>query len=71
MVEIGNLPEANDYYPATVYYYFDDDEDNAKEYSSTTKVTVSESSTLKTFIEVRGDSGNVYRSEPVEAEYTG
>ena len=70
MVEIGNLPEANDYYPATVYYYFDDDEDNAKEYSSTTKVTVSESSTLKTFIEVRGDSGNVYRSEPVEAEYT-
>ena len=70
MVEIGNLPEANDYYPATVYYYFDDDEDNAKEYSSTTKVTVSESSTLKTVIEVRGDSGNVYRSEPVEAEYT-
>ena len=70
MVEIGNLPEANDYYPATVYYYFDDDEDNAKEYSSTTKVTVSESSTLNAFIEVRGDSGNVYRSEPVEAEYT-
>ena len=70
VVEIGNLPEANDYYPATVYYYFDDDEDNAKEYSSTTKVTVPESSTLKTFIEVRGDSGNVYRSEPVEAEYT-
>ena len=69
-VEIGNLPEVSEMNPTTIYYYFDENDDDPTAYSETTKPTVAESSKLNAFIEVEGDSGYVYRTEPVEAEYT-
>ena len=71
VVEIGNLPEATDSNPnaVSVYYYFGEDETKAKLYSATDKATVAESTKLNAYIEVEGDSG-VYKTEPVEAEYT-
>ena len=74
-VEIGNLPSATEANPNTthIYYFFgDDDEDytNDLEYNTTDKVNVAESTKVNAYIEVEGDSGYVYKTEPVEAEYT-
>ena len=63
-VTIGNLPK-ND---GTVYYYFNDDEANRVEYNAGDKVSVTESKTLKVYIE-KNDSGQYYKTKPVEAEY--
>ena len=63
-VTIGNLPK-ND---GTVYYYFNDDETHRVEYNAGDKVSVTESTILKAYIE-KEDSGQYYKTRAVEAEY--
>jgi hypothetical protein len=74
-VEVGNLPTTTEANPneVHVYYFFgedDGDDSNDLLYDELTKVNVSESTKVNAYIKVDGDSGYVYKTEPVEAEYT-
>lgn len=72
VVEIGNLPEEGSN-ATTIYYFFGEDDENYENdivYDATKKATVAESTKLNAYIEVQGDSGYVYKTEPVKAEYT-
>lgn len=69
-VVIGHLPEENQSYPASVYYYFDDDEDRPTIYLEDEEISVAVTKKVNAYIQVKGDSGNVYKSKPVEATYT-
>jgi hypothetical protein len=71
-VEIGNLPSSTPDNTASVFYFFgedDEDDTNDLEYNTTNKVNVAESTKVTAYIKVKGDSGKVYKTEPVEAEY--
>ena len=75
LVEVGNLPTTTEANPneVHVYYFFgedDGDDSNDLLYDELTKVNVSESTKVNAYIKVDGDSGYVYKTEPVEAEYT-
>lgn len=74
-VEVGNLPTTTEANPneVHVYYFFgedDGDDTNDLLYDELAKVNVSESTKVNAYIKVDGDSGYVYKTEPVEAEYT-
>ena len=70
-VEIGNLPSSTPNATSVFYFFGEDDEDdtNDLEYNTTDKVNVAESTKVTAYIKVEGDSGKVYKTEPVEAEY--
>ena len=70
-VEIGNLPSSTPNAASIFYFFGEDDEDdtNDLEYNTTDKVNVAESTKVTAYIKVEGDSGKVYKTEPVEAEY--
>ena len=70
-VEIGNLPSSTPNAASIFYFFGEDDEDdtNDLEYNTTNKVNVAESTKVTAYIKVEGDSGKVYKTEPVEAEY--
>lgn len=70
-VEIGNLPSSTPNATSVFYFFGEDDEDdtNDLEYNTTNKVNVAESTKVTAYIKVKGDSGYVYKTEPVEAEY--
>ena len=75
LVEVGNLPTTTEANPneVHVYYFFgedDGDDTNDLLYDELAKVNVSESTKVNAYIKVDGDSGYVYKTEPVEAEYT-
>ena len=70
-VEIGNLPSSTPNATSVFYFFGEDDENdiNDLEYNTTKKVNVTESTKVTAYIKVEGDSGYVYKTEPVEAEY--
>ena len=70
-VEIGNLPSSTPNATSVFYFFGEDDEDDTNDllYNTTDKVNVAESTKVTAYIKVEGDSGYVYKTEPVEAEY--
>ena len=70
-VEIGNLPSSTPNAASIFYFFGEDDEDDTNDllYNTTNKVNVAESTKVTAYIKVEGDSGKVYKTEPVEAEY--
>lgn len=71
-VEIGNLPSSTPNATSVYYFFGEDDEnyDNDLLYDATDKVNVAESTKVNAYIVVDGDSGYVYKTEPVKATYT-